>query len=371
MSGELPPLALPALRVEELAARAFRNLASLDLTPGPRVNVLSGDNGQGKSNVLEAIYYLGTLASFRGASGSDLVQHGADTASLGVRLSATPLSRTLKARIHRRAARELGLDGKRPRSIAAWRGVAPMVLFHPGDLELAQGGPDGRRAFLDRMLEEIDPAYGATREAYEKARSSRNKLLKSETPEPRAIVAFDPILAESGAVLVRARRELVAALGSTAERVAAEILGHELPLDVRYSPRVDGDANALREALARSLTKDLARGFTAEGPHADDVVLSVRAHSARHHASQGQQRTIVLALKVAELEALARRTGRVPVLLLDDVSSELDRTRSRRFFAVLARTEAQVFLTTTAPELIHVEGERADFVVEAGRVESR
>ena len=122
-------------------------------------------------------------------------------------------------------------------------------------------------------------------------------------------------------------------------------------------------------ALAESLSKDLARGFTAEGPHADDVVLRVRDKSAKHHASQGQQRALVLALKVAELDVLSQRTGRVPVLLLDDVSSELDATRNRRFFGLLARAGGQVFLTTTDPRLIQLEDGRTDLRVVAGRLE--
>lgn len=360
---------MDALLFEQLYARQFRNLAPLDLAPGPRFNVVSGDNGQGKSSLLEALSYLASLRSFRGAPTDDLIARGHSSATIACKVSGPPAPHTLKVRLSREKARELALDDKRPRAIEAWRAVCPIVLFHPGDLELAQAGPDARRALLDRVIEEIDPSYGASLEEYGKALRSRNRMLKSESPDREAIASYDPILAERGARLVAARTELVRELAPVTVRAFAAIFGSEIPIAVRYAPRVGGGQDAIREALARSIEKDLARRFTAEGPHADDIALEIHARGARHHASQGQQRTIVLALKVAELEVLARRIGKVPPLLLDDVSSELDRTRNQRFFELLASLGGQVFLTTTHPELILLEtSARTAFRVEEGRV---
>jgi DNA replication and repair protein RecF len=152
------------------------------------------------------------------------------------------------------------------------------------------------------------------------------------------------------------------------ERAFSEVVGEEVPLTVRYKPRVS--AANMRKALAESFDKDRARGFTAEGPHADELALAVRDIAARHHASQGQHRVMVLALKVAELDVLAARTSRVPVLLLDDLSSELDRERNQRFFRLLARMGGQVFLSTTHPELIRLEEACTSFAVKDGRVSS-
>lgn len=357
------------LRFERVVARGWRNLEPFELEPGPRFNVFCGDNGQGKSNLLEALAYLGTLRSFRGAPSDELVRRNEESASLAARINGPPAPRRLEVRVHRGGrARELALDGKRPRTIAAWVAVCPVVVFHPGDLELAQRGPDARRELLDRVLEEMDPTYATTLAEYQRALRSRNRLLKDGRADRRAITAYDPILAGAGAVLGKARADLVREVAPLTERTFSAIVGEEIPLEVRYAPRVEPAEDAIREALARSLDKDLARGFTAEGPHADDVALQVHARAARHHASQGQQRTIVLALKVAELEVLARRIGRVPPLLLDDVSSELDRTRNRRFFEILARLGGQIFLTTTHPELILLDEGRSDWQVEKGRI---
>lgn len=357
-----------ALRVLRIATRSFRNLAPLDLAPGPRFNVVFGDNGQGKSNLLEAIHLASSLTSFRGAGAKELIAHDQSAGIVALEVSGSPLAHTLKMKLERTKARTLALDGKRPRTKLAWLDVAPTVLFHPGDLALAQGSPENRRSLLDRVLSEVDPIYASTLDGYQRALRSRNRLLKADVVDRRAVTAFDPHLAVSGAVLGKARKLLVGELAPVAEQVFDEIVGEQLPLAISFAPRVHADEAALRDALTRSLEKDLLRGFTAEGPHADDVLLEVAQRGAKHNASQGQQRALVLALKVAELAVIARVKGRVPVLLLDDVSSELDRTRSGRLFELLSRLGAQVFITTTQRELIASTPERVDLRVEAGRV---
>lgn len=360
---------MSSLRLERLVARGFRNLADLDLAPGARFNVLSGENGQGKSNLLEAIYYLGSLSSFRGAGREDLIGHDKDRALLAGQFAAR-LPIAARVGLDREGPRRLALNDKRPRSSAVWTSQLPMVLFHPGDVALASASPELRRAFLDRILEQMDPTYPSARAAYAKALRSRNRLLKAREVVPRAVRAYDAILASAGAVVGQARARLVLALAPCVESAFARVAGEEIPLEVAYRPRVEPTVAAISAALNASFEKDVARGFTAEGPHADDVALRVEGRGVRHHASQGQHRMMVLALKLAELEVLVRSVGAIPILLLDDVSSELDRTRSRRFFDVLRGIGAQVFLTTTQPELIAIEGDRRDYRVVQGAIEA-
>ena len=336
--------------------------------PGSHFNVIHGDNGAGKSNLLEAIYYLGSLKSFRGAKTEDLIGLDEDRAFLEATLEDGLAPRTLRVDLGRNERRKLQLDGKRPRSTSAWVQAVRMVLFHPGDLVLAAGAADKRRAFMDRMLEQMDPVYANTLSSYEKALRSRNRLLKEERVDRRSIRAFDAILSKAGAVIGRARRQLIEDLGPRVERAFIEVFAGDVPLAVRYRPRVDPSEEAIAETLDRAFDKDCARGFTADGPHGDDLELRLHDVGARHHGSQGQHRTIVLALKTAELDLLSERTGRVPILLLDDVSSELDRSRNRRFFEVLSHAGGQVFLTTTHPEFILLERDRADFEVKAGQL---
>ncbi len=357
------------LRIDSLEAAYFRNLTRVSLEPGPAFNVVHGDNGAGKSSLLEAIHYLGALRSFRGAKADDLVMLEQPSARLRARISGAAAPRSYQATIHRRKARELKLDDKRPRSIGLWHSSVQMVLFHPGHLLLASGPAEQRRTFLDRVLEQLDPTYGSTLASYQKALRSRNRLLKSDEPDPRSIRAFDELLASAGAIIATTRGRLVADIAPLTEKAFAEVVGEEVPLVVEYKPRVQPSVEAIREALDASFRKDLARGFTADGPHGDDLGLDIADRApARYHASQGQHRAIVLALKVAELEVLTRRTQRIPILLLDDVSSELDRTRNRRFFSLLARLGGQVFLTTTHPEFILLDEGRTDFAVQEGEI---
>ena len=330
-----------------LRAHGFRNLQSLGFEPGSHFNVIHGDNGAGKSNLLEALYYLGALKSFRGAKTDDLIALDSDNALLEATLDGGPAPHKLRIDIGRSQRRRLQLDGKRPRSTSSWHQTVRMVLFHPGDLILASGAADKRRAFLDRMLEQMDPIYGSTLASYEKALRSRNRLLKEERTDRPSVRAYDAILSKAGAVVGQARRRLIDDLAPRVVRAFSDVFAGDTPLGVSYLPRVEP---------------------TEDGPHGDDLELRLHQVGARHHGSQGQHRTIVLALKTAELELLSERTGRVPILLLDDVSSELDRSRNRRFFEVLSHAGGQVFLTTTHPEFILLEKDRVDFHVEDGRV---
>jgi len=355
-------------RVTALHTEGFRNLGSLRFEPGSHFNVIHGDNGAGKSNLLEAIYYLGALKSFRGAKTDDLIGIDAERALVEARLEGGPAPQKLRVELGRAERRRLQLDGKRPRSSSAWYQTLRMVLFHPGDLVLAAGSADKRRAFLDRILEQMDPIYASTLASYEKALRSRNRLLKEERTDRRSVRAYDAILSKAGAIVGQARGRLIGDLGPRVERAFTDVFAGDTPLSVRYLPRVEPSEDAIAEALERSFEKDRARGFTANGPHGDDLELRLQEVGARHHGSQGQHRTIVLALKTAELDLLAERTGRVPILLLDDVSSELDRSRNRRFFEVLSQAGGQVFLTTTHPEFILLEQDRIDFQVEVGRL---
>lgn len=348
--------------------KGFRNLTTERLDPGPHFNVIHGDNGAGKSNLLEAIHYLGSLRSFRGAKTDDLIQLDETQAALSAKISGDVAPRIFRVALDRDKARKLQLDGKRPRSIATWHGAIQMVLFHPGDLTLAMGSPEPRRTFLDRILEQMDATYGSTLSSYTKALRSRNRLLKKDDIDRRSVTAYDSILSQAGAIIGQTRARLIEDLAPRTEKAFAEVAGVELPLEVRYAPRVEPDPDVILQKLRASYDKDRARGFTAEGPHGDDLSLRVRSVKAKHHASQGQHRAIVLALKVAELDVLASRIGRVPILLLDDVSSELDRSRNRRLFELLSKLGGQVFLTTTHPEFILLENDRRDFHVESGTI---
>ena len=341
----------------------FRNVRRLDLEPGPRFNVVAGRNGAGKTNLVEAIYLAGALRSFRTAASRELVRHGAVEAAITAVFGEAAAGTTCELRFGPEL-RRVRVDGKPAQVDGGHFRALPMVLFHPGHMELVQGGPDARRRFLDRALYQADRGYPALHRAYGRALKSRNRLLKERRLDEPSLAAFDAQLVENGARIVAARERFLAALAPLYDEALAEVSG-ERGGRIAYAPSAR-DGAELAARLAAERAEDHARGFTAAGPHADDVEFEVRAMSARRFASQGQQRTAVLAAKIAETRALAAAVGRTPILLLDDVSSELDEARNAALLSFLSRTGGQVFITTTHAKHVAVEGERIDFEVADG-----
>lgn len=339
-----------AARITELAVEGFRNLHDLRIVPDPRANVLVGSNGQGKTSVLEAVDYAASLRSFRGANRAQLVGHETDRAAVRLCVSTAGLAREYRVTLTR-TSRDVLLDGRRPERALEYFSNAACVVFQPGDLDLVRGPPELRRRLLDRVLVRAVDGYGEALKTYSRALRARNALLRARTPDARAVRAYDLPLARHGAHIVRARSELVPELVIAARRAIDNLATASAPVDVVYRTRSYSDPVVFADALAKNLTVDLARGATQLGPHGDDLALTWRGRAARVVASQGQARTLALALRLAELEVIEARTHTVPVLLLDDVSSELDRDRTERLFTRVASLGGQVWVTTTDPAI--------------------
>lgn len=355
------------LRVSKLVVRGFRNLAAVAIEPDPRHNLFVGANGQGKTSLLEAVDFIATLRSFRGATRSQLVGHGIAQAAARMVVEGGELEHEFRLAIDRKS-REVLLDGKRPERAVQYYGAAACVVFHPQDLDLVRGSPDLRRRLLDRILVRVVDGYGEALRSYARALKSRNAILRSATPDPRAVAAYDPILARFGSAIVRARIALTDELLPAARVAADDIALSGSEVSIAYRTKSPTDANEYREALVRAWDTDRARTLTSVGPHADDVVIKWGGRVAKDVASQGQTRAIALALRLAELEVLKARSGRTPWLLLDDVSSELDRERTERLFSRIARLDAQLWVTTTDPGIAALVPSATRFVVRGGDV---
>jgi DNA replication and repair protein RecF len=363
--------------LRRLRARGWRNLAPLDLAPGPRATVLFGHNGQGKTNVVEAAYFLATFRSFRASHNQDLVHWGEPAALVEGEVAVGGLERRIEVKLNggRRVAR---LDGKAVRRDArGLQGVAA-VLFVPEDLLLPRAAPAERRRFLDRAIFNANRSYSADAVAFDKVLKSRNAVLREPSPRPALLDTYDDELARLGAILVARRRGLAAAIEP---RVAALFRDIHAAIDLRVRYRshatveAAGDAASIRAALHEGLAarrdRDQRRGFTGFGPHTDDLELELGGHLARDHGSQGQLRSLVLALKLAELSLLAEALGEPPLLLLDDVASELDQVRRGKLFETIAALPGQTILTVTDRDLLPALPQRCDFEVRAGAVAQR
>jgi DNA replication and repair protein RecF len=315
------------LLLRRLQLRNHRNYAHLDISMEPGVNVFIGANGQGKTNLLEAVAMLALSASPRARREIELVGPVAPASRIEAEVESAGRRIELTIALNvdgDRARRTIEVDGARRRAFDL-PGHFRVTLFWPDDLGLIKAGPDQRRRFLNQLLVQVEPGYARSLSGLRRILEQRNSLLKriaagDETAD--ALEVWNSELVRVGSEVVSARASAVRELAPAAARCHSEI-GSGERLDIDYL----GPPEDLAEAVHNSLAEDLRRGVTSVGPHRDDLRVLLDGQDARGYASQGQQRTAVVSLKLAEAELVARRTGEPPVLLLDDVLSELDLER--------------------------------------------
>jgi DNA replication and repair protein RecF len=369
---------LEYVHLTRLALTDFRSYTDVDVPLKPGVTIFSGPNGEGKTNLVEAVGYAATLASHRAAQDAPLIRTGAEQAIVRAAISTSANDALVEIELNAGRANRVRLNRTplaRPREVL---GVLRTVLFAPEDLALVKGDPGERRRFLDDLLVAMAPRYAAVRADYDRVLRQRTALLKSAGPKggPKgnrqsreAVTAtldvWDAHLARSGAELLVAREHLVSALRPHVERAYAAVAGDgrgPAALEYRRSfesqdpaeasqnhgERVRAAAQALLAALLEVRASELDRGVCLAGPHRDELELSVRGLPARGYASHGESWSLALALRLASFDLL--RAGREdPVLILDDVFAELDTGRRDRLAALVAAAE-QVLVTAAVPE---------------------
>ena len=339
--------------------------------------MLYGDNGQGKTNLLEAIYALCTSKSFRTSAFSDLLPFAGPLEAIasvrGTFLEdGLPREQSLGLARGKRSAR---IDGKRPRSLADYARHSPVVVFYPGELTLTMGPSRERRRLLDRVGFFLAPAYATDLESFGAALRSRQKVLETRGAHARDLEHWEELCVTHGLAVTHARERVAAALTERTLATFANVAAPDLGLTMAYRASAPTDREAYRTRLLSERERDLRRGSAATGPHRDDLTLDLGTPRApaRLVASQGQHRALVLSLKAAEMATIREARGTEPILLLDDVSSELDEARTESYFRFLAVRTNQVFLTTTRASLIPAELEaldlgRRDFEVRGGQL---
>jgi DNA replication and repair protein RecF len=361
------------VRVTGLTARDFRNYERAEVDLGARLTVIVGPNGAGKTNLLEAIYFGCTGRSPRTSNERDLLRRGASATRVTVSTAdRDDGEHILEAAFQPGEPKRLRLDGSPVDNLWATDARPLISVFLPERLELVKGAPASRRAHFDQLIAALWPARATARSAYSRALAQRNALLgriRSGAATPDSLGAWDEELARHGADLMAARAEAVTLLAPRFTARAAE-LGLPERAEVAYRPRSHAvGADGLAAELLERRPADLERGFTAHGPHRDDVRLLHAGEPLRGFGSQGQQRVGLLALLFAERDLLADERNRPPLMLLDDVMSELDADR-RALLAELLREGGQGVVTAT--ELDHVPGHDDPGVavldVDAGKV---
>jgi DNA replication and repair protein RecF len=333
------------VHLAHLRLRDFRNYARLDMDFAPGFHVLLGDNAQGKTNILEAIYLMATLRSFRGVGGAQMIRHGAKGYFVGGSVVGQG-GHDIKLYWSLRE-RKLALDGQPVKRLADYLGVLRTVVFCTEDLQLVKGPGRSRRRFMDLLLAQTQPGYLALLQRYMGAVRSRNALLKQRTPDEASLESFSAELVTLGNELIRARRELVPKFAPVARLAYGRMANDAEELRIEYLPGVKRD---FAVELAQSRARERAFRATVVGPHRDDLQLLQNGRSAAQFGSEGQKRTLAMALKLAQADFLAGVHGAPPVLLIDDVMGELDVKRRSGFLPLLdqaRQASGQVFMTCT------------------------
>ena len=356
---------IAAVQLTNLTLTNFRSYRQLDLALGPGLTVVSGENGQGKSNLLEAVYLLAIGKSYRAVTERDLVSWQAAeaggyaivAASLDGPRGPLELRVGLDCRESNATAKQVRVNGA-PKRTSDLVGTMGAVLFAAEDIELVSGPPSGRRRYLDVLLAQVSRRYVQTLSRYHRVLAQRNTLLRAmrEGRAEEAELAFwDDALVKEGAAVLGERWSSMAALAAFIAS-AFERLSPQDALSIAYAGTAaepeDGDGQrALREALRASRDRERARGMTVVGPHRDDLRLLLNGVEAARHASRGQARLAALAMRLGEARLLAERRGDQPLLLLDDALSELDERR-RRLVLEEACCYPQTIVTTADPHAL-------------------
>ena len=333
------------MHLAHLRLRDFRNYARLDADFAPGFHLLLGDNAQGKTNILEAVYLIATLRSFRGIGSAQMVRHGQKGYFVGSQIIGECQHETKMYWSSRE--RSLSLDGRPVRKLTDYLGVLRTVVFCTEDLLLIKGPGRARRRFLDLLLSQTHPAYLPLLQRYTQALRSRNALLKQPVLDPVALEGFSRELITAGEEIIGLRRELVPQFGPVAAVAHERIAQKAEEFRLEYVPSVKTDFTV---ELAQSRGRELSYRSTLIGPHRDELNLLLNGRSAAQFGSEGQKRTLAIALKMGQAEYLGARTGVAPVLLIDDIMGELDEKRRSGFLPLLQQTHrlrGQVFMTAT------------------------
>ena len=356
------------MRIERLTIRNYRNYASADVTPGGGVNLFVGNNAQGKTNLLESIYLASVGRSARTPRWQELIKWNESEALVRVVVKKDVGRDGVEIRLDKE--KRVAINGLPVTRIGELMGVLKTVLFSPDELRIVKEGPGERRRFVDIALCQLSKAYFYALTRYNKILAQRNKLLKNN-PTDDALTVWDMQLAREGARVIKTRRGFVGRLSPLAEAVHRDITGSET-LTLGYEGIAGESAEEIETNFMAALVKSRARDrmfmLTHVGPQRDDLAIAADGIDLRSYGSQGQQRSAALSLKLAEMELLKAESGEYPVLLLDDVLSELDSYRQTKLLSHIKAYQTIITCTSVPDDVREKLGDITEFSVTAGSV---
>lgn len=335
--------------IKSLELKDFRNYETLAINFGPGINILYGDNAQGKTNILEAIYLAATTKSHRGTRDGDIIRFGSEEGHIRIMLFKNDVDTKLDIHLRKAKTKGIAIDGKKIKKAAELLGLLNVVFFSPEDLNIIKNGPGERRRFTDMELCQLDDFYLYNLNNYNKIVNQRNTLLKDVYFNPslkETIEIWDSQLVSYGSKVIERRKSFTDQLNEVIGPVHEKLSGGRESLRIIYDPNVE--IEDYERELSSSTERDIKSKMTNVGPHRDDFIFMIGDLDIRKFGSQGQQRTAALSLKLAEIEIVKRLINDTPILLLDDVLSELDSGRQQ--FLLESIGDVQTIITCTGVE---------------------
>lgn len=332
--------------VKSLELMNFRNYERLDIDFDPSTNIIFGNNAQGKTNILEALCVSATSRSHRGSRDREMIRFGEEEAHIRSIVEKETSEYQIDIHLKKNHAKGIAVNKVPIRKSSDLFGILNVIFFSPEDLSIIKNGPDKRRRFIDTELCQVDRIYLYNLTEYNKALNQRNKLLKDIKYNKKlldTLSVWDDKLAEFGSKLIKRRETFIEEIAPVVNELHAAISGEKEEVKLTYERNVS--AEGFREALDLAFDNDMRLGSTTNGPHRDDLRFDLSGVDLRRYGSQGQQRTAALSLKLSEVTMMEKEIGDKPVLLLDDVLSELDSSRQKYLLSSLSDTQTMITCT--------------------------
>ena len=332
--------------IESLELKNFRNYEELSIVLDPGTNILYGDNAQGKTNVLEAIYLCGTTKSHRGSKDKEMIRFEQDESHIRMMVKKDGVSHKIDMHLKKNKAKGIAIDGIPIRKAAELFGIVNLVAFSPEDLNIIKNGPSERRRFMDLELCQLNKVYLQELTSYNKVLNQRNKLLKDIGFQPgltETLDVWDMQLVNYGREVIKFRREFIKQLNEIIHAIHLSLTGGREDISISYEPFTREDQ--MEDILKKNRAQDMKQKTTLSGPHRDDISFIVNGIDIRRFGSQGQQRTAALSLKLSELQLVKQLSHDDPILLLDDVLSELDSSRQNHLLSAIKHIQTMITCT--------------------------
>ncbi|MBR0373484.1 MAG: DNA replication/repair protein RecF [Mogibacterium sp.] len=333
------------MKITKIKLNDFRNYETLELSFDSSRNIFIGENAQGKTNLLEAVYLCAFARSFRTNNAAEMVRFGCERANVTAWIESEEINKELSVTINRSGKKMIKKDKKVLRRTTDLLSNLVVVIFSPEDLRIIKDSPDKRRYFIDREISQLRPRYHECLRNYNEALRQKNAILKEKKDniDEYMLDVYDEQLAKYGEEIISYRKKFIEDLSGKANEIQQGISGGKEELVIRY--KMSSDSTDLADNIRESRDRDMYFGYSSVGPHRDDLDFYIKGKDAKKYGSQGQQRTVALALKLAEIWIAREATGESPVLLLDDVLSELD--EGRQNYLLQEIEDVQILITTT------------------------